>query len=57
MTEWAAVIAVPTAITGFFGMNVLFPAFGMSGGFFIALLLVVGTTVGIYAIMRSRNWL
>ncbi|MGZ4664238.1 MAG: magnesium transporter CorA family protein [Frankiaceae bacterium] len=57
LTGWAAVIAVPTAITGFFGMNVLFPAFGTHGGFYIALLLVVGTTIGIYALMRSRHWL
>lgn len=57
LTGWAAVIAVPTAITGFFGMNVLFPAFGTHGGFYFSLFLVVGSTIGIYALMRSRHWL
>ena len=32
LTGWAAVIAVPTAITGFYGMNVPYPGFGRAVG-------------------------
>jgi magnesium transporter len=28
VTSWAAIIAVPTAVTGFYGMNVPYPGFG-----------------------------
>ena len=28
LTAWAAIIAVPTAITGYFGQNVLYPGYG-----------------------------
>jgi magnesium transporter len=28
VTGWAAIIAVPTLITGYFGMNVPYPGFG-----------------------------
>jgi magnesium transporter len=32
VTGWAAIIAVPTLITGFFGMNVPYPGFGEKAG-------------------------
>ncbi|MDQ6949293.1 MAG: magnesium transporter CorA family protein, partial [Actinomycetota bacterium] len=32
VTSWAAVIAVPTLITGFYGMNVPYPGFGQTSG-------------------------
>jgi magnesium transporter len=28
VTSWAAIIAVPTAVTGYYGMNVPYPGFG-----------------------------
>ena len=33
VTSWAAIIAVPTAVTGFYGMNVPYPGFGQHSGF------------------------
>jgi CorA-like Mg2+ transporter protein len=33
LTGWAAIIAVPTAITGFYGQNVPYPGFGAAAGF------------------------
>ena len=33
LTGWAAIIAVPTAITGFYGQNVPYPGFGHLAGF------------------------
>ena len=32
ITAWVAIVAVPTAVTGFFGQNVPFPGFGETSG-------------------------
>ena len=32
LTGWAAIIAVPTAVTGWFGQNVPYPGFGHTSG-------------------------
>ena len=48
LTAWAAIIAVPTAVTGFYGQNVPYPGFGQWDGFvvstLITLLLAVAST-------------
>ena len=36
LTSWAAIIAVPTAVTGFFGQNVPYPGFGHEWGFVVS---------------------
>ena len=33
LTGWAAIIAVPTAVTGYFGQNIPYPGFGSRVGF------------------------
>ena len=33
LTSWAAIIAVPTAVTGYYGQNVPYPGFGARVGF------------------------
>jgi len=33
VTSWATIIAVPTAITGFYVQNVPYPGFGKNSGF------------------------
>ena len=33
VTSWAAIIAVPTAITGFYGQNLPYPGFARTSGF------------------------
>jgi len=53
----AAIIAVPTLITGWFGMNVPYWGFGAAGGFAAAGLLVVGAAVTLFLIFRRRDWL
>jgi magnesium transporter len=57
VTSWAAIIAVPTAITGFYGQNVPYPGYGQASGFWAstALILVVGG--GLYALFKRRDWL
>jgi magnesium transporter len=57
LTSWAAIIAVPTAVTGFFGQNVPYPGFQQEAGFYgsIAIMLAIG--VGLYVSFRRRGWL
>jgi len=57
VTSWAAIIAVPTAITGFYGMNVPYPGFGHWSGFLTSVALLVVLSVGLYVAFRRRNWL
>ncbi len=33
ITAWVAIIAVPTAVTGFFGQDIPLPGFGRDSGF------------------------
>ncbi|MFI7441830.1 magnesium transporter CorA family protein [Nonomuraea indica] len=57
LTGWAAVIAVPTLITGFYGMNVPYPGSGQPWGFWLSALLICGISVGLYAAFKKRDWL
>jgi magnesium transporter len=57
VTSWAAIIAVPTAVTGFYGQNVPYPGFGHVWGFWTSTLIVVGLSTGLYVIFRRKEWL
>jgi magnesium transporter len=57
VTSWAAVIAVPTAITGFYGQNVPYPGFGSTAGVWISTVLMVGISGALYLSFRRRDWL
>nr|WP_175324630.1 magnesium transporter CorA family protein [Frankia sp. Cppng1_Ct_nod] len=57
LTGWAAVIAVPTAITGFYGQNVPYPGFGAEWGFVVSLIVLLGCAGGLYLLLRRRGWL
>jgi magnesium transporter len=57
VTSWAAIIAVPTAITGFYGMNVPYPGAGQPWGFWLASVLVVGVSLWLYAVFKKQDWL
>ena len=57
LTGWAAIIAVPTAITGFFGQNVPFPGFGHVDGFVFSIISIVAISVALYFLLRARDWL
>lgn len=57
LTSWAAIIAVPTAITGFYGQNVPFPGFSSTIGFIISSTLIVITVAVLYVSFRRRDWL
>jgi magnesium transporter len=57
LTAWAAIIAVPTLITGFAGMNVAFPLNGTTAGFWVVLAIMVVTAVVLYVAFRRRDWI
>jgi magnesium transporter len=57
LTSWAAIIAVPTAVTGYFGQNVPYPGFGTHWGFLVSLAVIVGMGAGLYAAFKRRGWL
>jgi magnesium transporter len=57
LTGWAAIIAVPTAITGFYGQNVEYPGINTVGGFVTSTALIVLTVLVLYWMFRRRDWL
>lgn len=57
LTSWAAIIAVPTAVTGFFGQNVPYPGFGHPIGFWASTVIIVVLIVGLYVGFKRRDWL
>jgi magnesium transporter len=57
VTSWAAIIAVPTAITGFYGQNVPYPGYGAHWGFWVSSGVIVLVSVGLYFAFRRQDWL
>jgi magnesium transporter len=57
VTSWAAIIAVPTAITGFYGQNVPYPGFAAHWGFWFSSALIVAISLLLYWSFRRRDWL
>jgi magnesium transporter len=57
VTGWAAIIAVPTFITGFYGMNVPYPGFSQHFGFLVAMVIMLGSAVLLYFVFRRNDWL
>ena len=57
LSAWAAIIAVPTAVTGFYGQNVPYPGFGQWHGFLVSTVVTVLLAGGFYLYFRRRGWL
>lgn len=57
LAGWAAIISVPTAVTGYFGQNVPYPGFGTAWGFWISIVMMAAIGTGLYALFRRRDWL
>ncbi|MBB5909848.1 magnesium transporter CorA family protein [Actinoalloteichus hymeniacidonis] len=57
VTSWAAIIAVPTAITGYFGQNLPYPGYDTQAGLIASYIALVGTSVGLFLLFRRRGWL
>jgi len=57
VTSWAAIIAVPTLITGFYGQNVTYPGINTEWGFWVSTLVIIVASVGLWWSFRRRGWL
>jgi magnesium transporter len=57
LTAWAAILAVTTAVTGFYGQNVPYPGFGEKHGFYTSVIILVTLTGGLYVGFKKRGWL
>jgi magnesium transporter len=57
VTSWAAIIGVPTAITGFYGQNVPYPGFGNAAGFVASTAAILAASAVLYGVFRRANWL
>jgi magnesium transporter len=57
VTSWAAIIAVPTAITGFYGQNVPYPGFAHHAGFITSSILIAVLSTVLYVAFKRQNWL
>ncbi|MGA9160558.1 MAG: magnesium transporter CorA family protein [Actinomycetota bacterium] len=57
VSSWAAIIAVPALVTGYYGMNVPYPGSGKVWGAVVSTALMVGGTIGLYRLFRRIGWL
>ncbi|MFL0580067.1 magnesium transporter CorA family protein [Dietzia sp. 179-F 9C3 NHS] len=57
LSAWAAIIAVPTAVTGYFGQNVPYPGFSEPAGFAMSVAMIVGGALGLWLWFRRLGWL
>lgn len=57
LTGWAAIIAVPTLVTGWYGQNVPYPGYGNSWGVWTSAVLSVLTSIALYLGFKRRDWL
>jgi magnesium transporter len=57
LAAWAAIIAVPTAVTGWFGQNIPYPGFGAMSGLVQSIVVMLIGTVGLYILFRKVDWI
>lgn len=57
LTGWAAIIAVPTLVTGWYGQNVPYPGYGAVAGVVASGLLTVFTALLLFVAFKRRNWI
>ncbi len=57
VTSWAAIIAVPTLITGYYGMNVPYPGALERSGVVVSAVLILTLSGVLFAVFRRKDWL
>lgn len=57
LTAWAAIIAVPTAVTGWFGQNVAFPGFGATSGLVGSTVVIAALATLLFILFKRRGWI
>ncbi len=57
VTGWAAIIAVPTLVSGYYGMNVPYPGSGEVVGVVTSTGVMIVACIVLYHLFRRRHWL
>ena len=57
LSGWAAIIAVPTAVTGFYGQNVPYPGFAQEHGFITSTVVTIVLAGGTWIGFHRKGWL
>jgi magnesium transporter len=57
VTSWASIVAVPTAVTGFYGQNVPYPGVNTHVGFLTSTGVMVGASVLLYWVFKRKDWI
>ncbi len=57
VTSWAAIIAVPTLVTGWYGMNVPYPGEGETWGVIVSTSVAAACSGALYVLFRRKQWL
>ena len=57
LTSYTALIAIPTAVTGFYGQNVPYPGFGHHSGFVSSVVIIALLAGLLYLAFRRNGWL
>jgi magnesium transporter len=58
LAAWAAILAVPTAVAGIYGMNFKnMPELEWEFGYFVVLAGILAACAGLYAWFRRLRWL
>jgi magnesium transporter len=57
LAAWAAIIAIPTAVTGYFGQNVPYPGYDQWWGYVLSTVLISISASGLYLYLKRRGWL
>jgi magnesium transporter len=58
ISAWAAILALPTMVSGIYGMNFKYlPAMDWFFGFPLILLIMLGICLVLFRAFRRRNWL
>ena len=57
VSSWAAIIAVPALVTGYYGMNVPYPGSGLPSGVITSTAFILVLSSGLYILFRKRDWL
>jgi magnesium transporter len=57
VSSWAAIIAVPALVTGYYGMNVPYPGSDQVWGVVASTALMVAACAGLFLLFRRNDWL
>ncbi|MET9066418.1 magnesium transporter CorA family protein [Streptosporangium sandarakinum] len=57
ITSWAAIVAVPTMITGYYGQNVPYPGYGHPAGFWASTAAIIVASAALYVVFKKKGWL